>query len=308
MHENFETPKSTASQIFIDTKSAFKYLIEEELIPREVKCESCYGQLKIITDASYALGGCFRCSDTKCRKRFSIFKGKNINIPAIPLHSKLLAIYEFLNDDFQKRIANDCDIARSTVYSLRKNINVYIEQKIKPLKNIMLGGSYNVQIDETVIYKGKMITNPTNMWDETPGCTWLVGLIEQYSGKIIIEIVPNRQIPTISKLIQKHVLIGTLIITDGHPSYPRSVKDSFCNHEVVNHSKEFSNKNGFHTNNIENLWSQLKYYDKKRLGVKKCYIMFFLNEFIFRYYFLKRGEYKEIGGVWYEILCWLINN
>lgn len=37
MHEYFETPKSTASQIFVDTKSAFKYLIEEELIPQEVE-------------------------------------------------------------------------------------------------------------------------------------------------------------------------------------------------------------------------------------------------------------------------------
>ncbi|KAG0420098.1 hypothetical protein EQH57_0298 [Dictyocoela roeselum] len=308
MLEYNSLPKTTASKIFISTKYAFNYLEEEGLIPKDVLCMSCNNILTIVFDDSYSFGACYRCSNTKCRKKASILKGRKINIPTIPLHSKLLAIYEFLNDDYQERIANDCDIVRSSVYKLRKNINLYIDQKISPFKKIMLGGNYSVQIDETVIYKGKMITNPTNMIDETPGCTWIVGIMEQYTGRMIVEIVPDRTIPTITMFIRKHVLIGSLIITDGHPSYPRSVKDCFCAHEVVNHSREFTNKKGYHTNNIENLWSQIKFYEKKKLGVKKCYISYFLNEFIFRYYFLKRGEYKEIGKVWYKIICWLINN
>lgn len=70
------------------------------------------------------------------------------------------------------------------MYSLhpkKKNIIAYIEQKIIPHKNFILGGSYNVQIDKTAIYKGKMITNPINTWDKTAVCTCLVGLITLHS-------------------------------------------------------------------------------------------------------------------------------
>lgn len=76
---------------------------------------------------------------------------------------------------------------------------------------------------------------------------------------MIIKIVPDRKISTITKLISEHVKIGILVITDGYSSYPQVVKNSFCIHKIVNISKSFKNKNVSHTNNIENLWSQPKY-------------------------------------------------
>ena len=76
---------------------------------------------------------------------------------------------------------------------------------------------------------------------------------------MIIKIVPSKKIETITTLIQEHVLMGSLIITDSHPSYPSETKNSFCSHQVVNHSIGFRNAQRFHTNNIKNLWSQIKY-------------------------------------------------
>lgn len=187
-------------------------------------------------------------------------------------------------------------------------MNLFIEDKITDLTKIVIGGNKQVQIDETLIYKGRLITCPSNSYDKIPGCTWLVGLIEEGTGRMYIEIVPNRKISTISKLIEEHVFVRSTILTGGHPSYPTAVKNCFCNHKIVNHSIRFKNEYGYHTNNIENLWSQLKYYEKNRLGVQISYIKSFLNEFTIRYYFLPQEEYKDVGKIWFEILVWLINN
>ncbi|KAG0439657.1 hypothetical protein DMUE_2287 [Dictyocoela muelleri] len=90
--------------------------------------------------------------------------------------------------------------------------------------NKVLGGEYSVQIDENVIYKGQLIISPSNMYDEIPGCTWIVGIIEAYTGNMVLKILPDRKIPTLTKFISDHVKIGTLVITDGYPSYHKSDK------------------------------------------------------------------------------------
>ncbi|KAG0426851.1 hypothetical protein DMUE_5940, partial [Dictyocoela muelleri] len=134
----------------------------------------------------------------------------------------MLAIYEFLNDDFVKRINYDCNISKGSIYNIKKQIHKFNEEKVQPIRNIMIGGSKSVQIDENVIYKGRLETYTSNLSDNAKGCTWLVRLIEQDTGRMIIEIVPNRKIENMTNIIRKHVLVGSLVITDGHPSYPRS--------------------------------------------------------------------------------------
>ncbi|KAG0438228.1 hypothetical protein DMUE_3218 [Dictyocoela muelleri] len=93
---------------------------------------------------------------------------------------------------------------------------------------------------------------------------------------MIIEIVPDRKIEIMTNLIRKHVLLATTIITDGYPSYPHAARNPLYMHKVVNHYRGFKNNAGYLTNNIENLWFLLKYYVKKRLGVKISYIMSFM--------------------------------
>ncbi|KAG0434217.1 hypothetical protein DMUE_5261, partial [Dictyocoela muelleri] len=153
-----------------------------------------------------------------------------------------------------------------SLQKIKENCNKFFAEKNEIYKNIMLGGEYAVQIEETVIYKGKLILSPSNMYDELPGCTWLVGIIEEITGNMNIKIVEDRKIPIMRTIISSHFKIGSLVITDGYSSYPKSVKNSMFNHEIVPHNIVFKNKKGFHTNNIENLWSQLKYEEKKKLG------------------------------------------
>ena len=43
---------------------------------------------------------------------------------------------------------------------------------------------------------------------------------------------------------------GTLV-TDGWKSYPSIAEEIQVQHKIVNHSMEFKNKEGFHTNHVE---------------------------------------------------------
>ncbi|KAG0441330.1 hypothetical protein DMUE_1126 [Dictyocoela muelleri] len=103
-------------------------------------------------------------------------------------------------------------------------------------------------------------------------------MIEERSREFYYSIVPNRSQEALSLLFKNFIKTGTLIITDGHTSYPRAVRSNHCHHKVVNHSRGFKNIEGFHTNNIENLWSILKYEINKRRGVVKTSLERFLED------------------------------
>lgn len=83
---------------------------------------------------------------------------------------------------------------------------------------------------------------------------------------------------------------GTIIISDGNPSYPSAVRNFGSQHIVVNDSVGFKNMEGFTTNNIENLWQLIKYEVKRRRGVLFSYAQRFIEEFVYRYNNLRNNE------------------
>lgn len=301
-------PETTLSKIFLTIENSIEYLIDEELLPIIDQCSECKSSMRLEKDVEYNNLYVYRCKNKICRKRKNIFKNRCISSPRIEINKYLLAVYEILARDYEKRIMNDCGISKCSLQKIKNNCIKFFNFANLKNKNLMMGGEYSVQVDETVIYKGKLILSPSEMYDDFPNCTWLLGIIEAKTGRMHIEIVPNRKSKTIKKIFEKHIYAGTLIITDGYPSYPKAIKDNFCIHEIVNHSIGFKNENNYHTNNIENLWSQLKYEEKKRNGIKQCYIKKYLEEFIWRFFYLKSYEFKEIGKCWYMLIEYLINN
>jgi hypothetical protein len=69
-----------------------------------------------------------------------------------------------------------------------------------------------------------------------------------------------------------------VVHTDRHLSYPSAVRAINGVHIIVNHSSGFTNSEGFHKNEIENLWSLLKFEIGKRKGVNRSFFVF-LKEF-----------------------------
>ena len=120
---------------------------------------------------------------------------------------------------------------------------------------VKIGGEgIGVQFDETAICNGELIPNPSSTLDNKPYIQWLVGGVEEGNCRnFVLKLVPNRKVPTILDVFEEHVVPGSIIVTDGYPSYPRAVTEFGSCHEVVNHSVGFVNAQGAHTNQIESL-------------------------------------------------------
>lgn len=63
---------------------------------------------------------------------------------------------------------------------------------------------------------------------------------------------------TITSLIKKDMLIGTMIITDEHSSNRAVDKNALCSHAIVNHSIKFKNMKEFHTNTLKKSFVSVK--------------------------------------------------
>ncbi|KAG0442089.1 hypothetical protein DMUE_0546, partial [Dictyocoela muelleri] len=136
-----------------------------------------------------------------------------------------------------------------------------------------------VQIDETAICRGQIITNPSSTNDNTPIIQWLIGGIEDTDERrFFLEIILNRSIETISNALRNNLHEGTVIITDGYPSYPNAVTQFGSQHIIVPHNQVFTNSDGNHTNLFENLWSNLKAEYRIRRGIP----IRSMEDFIFR--------------------------
>jgi hypothetical protein len=67
----------------------------------------------------------------------------------------------------------------------------------------------------------------------------------------------------------RNTLSGSIIVSDGYPSYPKAASQFGSIHEIVYHSVGSVNEDGAHTKQIENFWSHLKHDYRKRSGLLK---------------------------------------
>ena len=80
-----------------------------------------------------------------------------------------------------------------------------------------------------------------------------------------------------TEVLDKYVHPETYIITDGFSSYVPATRGRF-QHRTVNHSETFVSEEGIHTNEIENLWRQIKRFYKERNGIVRNRFEEFLIE------------------------------
>ena len=82
---------------------------------------------------------------------------------------------------------------------------------------------------------------------------WVFGGIEEDSRKCFILTVGYHSETTVLPIIKEWISLGNIIISGCWKSYVNVEKHGYT-HETFNHSKEFVNKNGKHTNKIEGQW------------------------------------------------------
>lgn len=250
-----------AKLINTNERSAKKF--REERWKRGFGCDKC-GSIKAWKHRKLKNGlQKYRCED--CRHIFSdqsdtVLRWNKINI------RKVAVINHFSHLSISIReLAKELDLNKNSVERLKSKIrkakgNLYSSGSPPQLKGI-------IEMDETKI-----------------GGNWFLGGIERKHGRLtgFVEQIPARTEAILTSKIWKYIEEHATVMTDewaGYYLHPR-----FFTHLTVNHSKEFvrSECRLIHTNNIENLWKQLK----RKInhfcnGVKSKHVQEYINEYFY---------------------------
>jgi hypothetical protein len=85
--------------------------------------------MSIVGDNTYIDKYIYRCKETNCRTKMNLLKGKYIELPRKPINDKLLASYEYLAGDYERRVLNDCSMSKGIYQKVKKSILKYFEKK-----------------------------------------------------------------------------------------------------------------------------------------------------------------------------------
>lgn len=142
-------------------------------------------------------------------------------------------------------ITNFCKWAN--IYQFKKRIVASIENFIETSEK--LGGvDLAVQIDETACCRRRLIYNPTSEDAYIRDTKWVIGVYCESTRRVRLEVLPDRTISTISDFISRTIKPGTVITSDGYPSYPASIAQNTCQHRRINHNQGFVDEYENHTN------------------------------------------------------------
>lgn len=236
-----------------DEKSCKKFL-EQQRWQNGITCPYCgHGKCYIIENNNR-----YKCASKDCYKRFTVLVGTIFEASKIPLQKWMIAFY--LNTAHKKgvsscQLARDISVTQKTAWFMLHRIREGVRAK-KPirLKN-------NVQMDEA-FFGGKAANRHTDKKSKTRAeeaqrKTPVFGIIEE-GGKVVVQASKWLNKRHAEKLMLTHIDKEATLVTDAFTMYKIIGAKHFKKHVAVNHLEGQFKVDGFHTNSIENFWSQLK--------------------------------------------------
>lgn len=288
------------SSIFTNEETAIEYLTTMGCLSVNHMCSECNTACYLIKDSARIGGAYFRCKNSMCRKKYNIINNNFLKDPKIRLNEYLKCFFMFSSNFDTIQTEMHLEISIKTYYKIKDKIL----EKLNTNDFNKIGGPNSVVvIDETAICDGIIITNPSSALDFTPGIQWILGgVVEGRPNEVFLALVPNRRASTILGVFNQFVESGSIIRTDGYPSYPRAVSDFGSEHQVVSHIEGFSNNQGQTTNAVENMWSALKMDYRARCGLRRERISLFVKEFFWRKRIIgSRSSHSITAGFYYII-------
>lgn len=217
----------------------------------------------------------WRCYKRGCNKSVSIRAGSFLENIKVSLKQFILYLYLWSNDTSSENISKELELCKNTISAFNFKIRSILQEFRTPTS--LIGGCNDIiEIDETVITKRKY-----NKGRLIPA-QWFVGGISRLTKKFFIVSVPNRTELTLLSVIKAYVSLNSTIYTDGWRGYKNLTLHGYT-HKTVIHQQNFVNPEdaNVHTQNIENLWSVLKRFLRKK-GTNRKEIVSYINEFAFK--------------------------
>lgn len=261
---------------FKDEKTCLDY-IEQWRWEGDIRCPHC-GYNKIYRLKS---GKKFNCAN--CKECFTITSGTIFDSTKLPLVKWMMALY-FVSAS--KKGVSSCQLAQHL--GVTQKTSWYMLQKIRSMldqSGVKLEGI--VSSDESFcggknknrhFRQRRKYTPGRNFPDKTP----VLGMMEK-DGRVKTIVLPS----IANKHIHMHVLSsvkhGSVLVTDEYAAYKNIGRH--YDHQVVSHRiGEYTNYNGYSSNNIEGFWSHLK---RMIIGVyhwiSPKYLQRYCDELTFRF-------------------------
>lgn len=239
---------------FSDETICREYL-EEQLWSGKPKCPYCSYTKKIYKLSN---GKQYKCGNKECHKKFTVTVGTIFESSHIKLSTWFAAMYlvtAHKKGISSSQLSRDLGVTQKTAWFMLHRIREMLKEEAPTMLK------ESVQADETYVsgknknrHKDKKTENSQgrSSKDKTP----VVGLIED-EGKVIAFVVKDTSSETLHSIVQKNVEKQSTLVTDAYSSYKGL--EQYFTHVVVKHQNgEYIVNDKFHTNNIENFWSQLK--------------------------------------------------
>ena len=217
---------SIYNRIFTDEFSAFEFLDAVGGFATQCLCVLCGSTMERRACNAFKEKCCFFCKNNRCGSKKSIKFNSFFEYFKLPLKIQLRMIFCWVVDFNNAQSIFLFEVSEPTYISFKKKLLQVIEREIVNKFPKIGGLGVVVQVDETAVSRGRIITNPTHANDSERATTMLVGGIEETDEEIIfLKIVPNRRINTIRHLFREKINCGGIIWTDGYPTYPSSTRE-----------------------------------------------------------------------------------
>lgn len=272
--------------IVANVDSTIQFLREKKLLSSNVHC--CDELCKIVKDKGTD-GQIFRC--VRCRRKSSIRKGSFFSKSKLKLQHLLLLLYFFVTGspvkDVSKFLASD--VSREACLQWYIFLREICSSYLLHSDDVRLGSEPNsaVHIDEC--FMGGL--RKYNRGAQRGTRNILFGLVDSVSKKCMVVLVPDRSHASLIPIIEKYVVPGATIHSDEAAVYKCLSRRGFV-HKTVKHKDEFVTADGVHTNQIENLWSNLKSHNKQLRGSNVRHISLHVDEWVYKW-----NRKRDIGDI-----------
>ena len=262
-----------------DKDLLIQWLMSEKLLASRRVCPVCNSTMKLtkVEDRSDGLKWECRKQDNGKRHKVeaSIRKDSWFEESNLTLEEQLKITYWWCCELNQKQIRHELGISGNTGVDWDRYCREICEVNLLENGEMLGGEGKEVQIDESKFGKRKY-----HRGHRVEG-QWVFGGIDSDSRKTFMVAVEKRDEATLLPIIKRWIKPGSVIVSDCMKGYTNLEREGYV-HKIVNHSKEFVNKDGFHTNKIEGHWRQAKV-KMPVFGIRKYMFSSYLAEFMWRY-------------------------